>query len=332
MGVEVVPLAFDSMGVRSQATLVETGDLRVVIDPSVALGPLRYGLPPHPLEWAREEALRMRVFEEARRADVLVVSHYHYDHHDPLEPGLAAGKTLYLKHPAEHINRSQRGRAAEYLQALQTPGDPGKRGASKGSGSGKRTSRPSARGRPESEGAPTIEFADGRTFRHGRTALTFSPPVFHGTDDRLGYVVEVCVEHGGERAVFASDVEGPPRPDQFEFMLRSRPDILLVDGPMTYMLGYRYPQEALDASIAHLCRLVKETEVETLIADHHFLRDANFDRHLGAVHGVAKERDVRVTTAAEYAGRPLEPLEARRRELYRERPAAKRRYTRWAEE
>jgi predicted metallo-beta-lactamase superfamily hydrolase len=300
MGLRVVPLAFDSMGVRSQATLVETPDLRAVIDPGVALGPTRYGLPPHPLELRREEELRARVFEEARRADVLAVSHYHHDHFDPFEPGLAEGKVLYLKHPAEAINRSQRGRAAEFLKRL-------------------------------GRGPKKIEFADGRSFRHGETSLTFSPPVFHGTDDRLGYVVEVCVEHGGERMVFASDVEGPPRPDQFDFMLRSRPDLLLVDGPMTYMLGYRYSQEALDASVAHLCRLVKETEVETLVADHHFLRDAGYAGHLRAVREVSRERGVRVLTAAEFAGRRVEPLEALRRELYRKEPAERVPYTRFEE-
>ncbi len=299
MGLRVVPLAFESMGVRSQATLVETPDLRVVIDPGVALGPLRFSLPPHPLELRREEELRARVLEEARRADVLVVSHYHHDHYDPFEPGLAAGKTLYLKHPTGAINRSQKARAADFLKAL-------------GSGPKK------------------TEFADSREFRHGQTTLAFSPPVFHGTTDRLGYVVEVCVGHGGERMVFASDVQGPPRSDQFEFMLRNKPDILLTDGPMTYMLGYRYPQEALDASIAHLCRLVKETEVETLVADHHFLRDGRYMDHLGAVREVAKERDARVVTAAEFAGRPVEPLEGRRRELYRERPAERVDYTRFS--
>ncbi|MEM3085546.1 MAG: MBL fold metallo-hydrolase [Halobacteria archaeon] len=299
MGIRAVPLAFDSMGVRSQATLVETPDLRAVIDPGVALGPARYGLPPHPLELRREEELRARVFEEARRSDLLVVSHYHHDHFDPFEPGLAEGKVLYLKHPTEATNRSQRGRAAEFLKGL-------------------------------GKGPKKIEFADGRSFRHGGTSLTFSPPVFHGTDDRLGYVVEVCVEHGGERMVFASDVEGPPMPDQFDFMLRSRPDLLLVDGPMTSMLGHRYSREALDASIAHLCRLVKETEVETLIADHHFLRDAGYAGHLDAVREVSRERGARVLTAAEFAGRPVEPLEARRRELYRREPAEKRPYTRFS--
>ncbi len=44
------PIAFESLGVRSMAIFVETDDLKILIDPSVALGPKRYGLPLHPLE------------------------------------------------------------------------------------------------------------------------------------------------------------------------------------------------------------------------------------------------------------------------------------------
>jgi len=47
---EIVPLAFDSMGTRSMATFVRTGDTSLVIDPGVALAPARYGLPPHKKE------------------------------------------------------------------------------------------------------------------------------------------------------------------------------------------------------------------------------------------------------------------------------------------
>jgi predicted metallo-beta-lactamase superfamily hydrolase len=43
----IVPLAFDSFGVRSMSTFVETDDLRILIDPGVALAPIRYGLEPH---------------------------------------------------------------------------------------------------------------------------------------------------------------------------------------------------------------------------------------------------------------------------------------------
>src|SRR5262249_60655583 len=50
----VMPLAADSLGVRSMATYVEAGDLRLLLDPGAALSPNRFGLPPTPEE---EEAL-----------------------------------------------------------------------------------------------------------------------------------------------------------------------------------------------------------------------------------------------------------------------------------
>ena len=46
----VIPLSSDSLGVRSMATYVETKDCKILIDPSAALGPKRYGLPPHQKE------------------------------------------------------------------------------------------------------------------------------------------------------------------------------------------------------------------------------------------------------------------------------------------
>ena len=79
----IVPIAFDSFGVRSMATFVETDDLRILIDPGVALAPIRYGLEPHLLEWQRHDESWEEVKQYAENADVLIVTHDHYDHHDP---------------------------------------------------------------------------------------------------------------------------------------------------------------------------------------------------------------------------------------------------------
>jgi len=43
---KVTPIASDSLGVRSMACYVETKDVKIFIDPSVALGPKRFDLPP----------------------------------------------------------------------------------------------------------------------------------------------------------------------------------------------------------------------------------------------------------------------------------------------
>jgi predicted metallo-beta-lactamase superfamily hydrolase len=77
---KIVPLGFDSFGVRSMATYVETKDLKILIDPGVSLAPLRYGMEPHPLEWQRLDETWETIKRYAEESDVLVVTHYHYDH------------------------------------------------------------------------------------------------------------------------------------------------------------------------------------------------------------------------------------------------------------
>jgi len=64
---EVTPLAFESLGVRSSSIAVETDDVRIVIDPAVALAPTRFGLPPHPIEEEAKARLWKRVRERASR-------------------------------------------------------------------------------------------------------------------------------------------------------------------------------------------------------------------------------------------------------------------------
>ena len=46
-------LTFDSFGVRSIATFVETDDLRILVNLGVSLMPSGYGLEPDALEWER---------------------------------------------------------------------------------------------------------------------------------------------------------------------------------------------------------------------------------------------------------------------------------------
>src|SRR3990170_2781622 len=43
---KIVPLAAESLGVRSVATYVECGATRLVIDPGASLAPSRFNLPP----------------------------------------------------------------------------------------------------------------------------------------------------------------------------------------------------------------------------------------------------------------------------------------------
>ncbi len=286
---KVEPLAFDSFGVRSMATFVETEDLKVLIDPGVSLAPSRYSLPPHPVEEQRMSETWADIKEHASRSDVLVVTHYHYDHYDPEEPEIYEGKIVYLKHPKEHINKSQEKRASYFLDKLK--------------------------GIPKS-----IDIADAKEFEHGSTLIKFSPPVYHGTNPKLGYVVEVRISCGGEKMVFTSDVEGPSVDAQMEFIIQENPDIVILDGPMTYMLGFRYSGKSLARSVENMNRIIKETSAKCILAEHHFMRDLKYKERIAEVYESAAEKDVEVITAAEYLGREIEMLEARRKELYASKP------------
>lgn len=283
---EILPLAFDSMGVRSMASFVKTEDVSILIDPGVSLAPRRYGLPPHRIELERMREKWEEIKRKMAEADVAVITHYHYDHHDPTEVEIFSKKKLLLKECREKINRSQRERAAFFLEQLK---------------------------KVEVE----IDFCDGRKYEFGNTYVEVSEPVFHGSDSRLGYVVEVYVEDSKGSFLFSSDVEGPNNDEQLAFILMKSAKVVFIDGPMTYMLGYRFSQKSFQNSVENLKKIIHETEVENLVLDHHLTRDLNWREKISEVFSAGEEAGVRVISAAEFAGREEELLEARRAELYK---------------
>src|SRR5256886_11304697 len=114
---KITPLAADSLGARSMAPLVETPDVTGLIDPSVRLGPYRYDLRPHPTEQARQKELWQGIRAAANDSNVLTVSHYHYDHHDPDAPSIFRGKLAFLKDGKFHINRNQPQRLGAFVRS-----------------------------------------------------------------------------------------------------------------------------------------------------------------------------------------------------------------------
>ncbi|MEM4644516.1 MAG: MBL fold metallo-hydrolase [Candidatus Methanomethylicaceae archaeon] len=283
---DVELLAFDSMGVRSMCTFVDAGDLRIIIDPGVSLAPRRFGLPPHRLELERLNELAKVITEKAAISDVIIITHYHYDHHDlgdiiPLE--IYDKKIVLIKDPKNNINRSQGDfRAPLFLGIIK-------------------------------EKAEKVEVADGKSFQIGKTKIEFSRAVFHGSSSLLGYVVEVMVEADGDRVIHTSDVQGPISDDQMEFLLNKKPRLVIADGPMIYMLGYRYSYENLESSMRNLGRLIEEG-IEELVVDHHFLRDKNYSQYMKGLEDA--HPGAKICTAAEYMGKEVELLEAKRVELY----------------
>src|SRR4030042_2142645 len=161
--IKVTPLAAESFGVRSMCTFVEPPDVRVLLDAGISLCPNRFGLPPHPAEFKTIAELRARIAEAADKAEVVTISHYHFEQHTPsfedwvvnwTEANETARqiyqeKTVLMKNPKEKINASQRQRACIFQKT-----------------GGKH--------------AEKLEAADDKAVAFGEdTLFSFSAPVFH---------------------------------------------------------------------------------------------------------------------------------------------------------
>jgi predicted metallo-beta-lactamase superfamily hydrolase len=281
----IIPLAAESLGVRSAAFFIETADVKVLIDPGVSLAPLRFGLPPHPLEIkAMNESWRV-IKDYAARADVLIITHYHFDHFDPTEPFVFNGKVLLIKHPKENINSSQRERARELVKNFRTL-------------------------------PRRVEFADGNRFDFSSTVIRFSSAVPHGPGTKVGWVVEVSIREGESCFLYSSDIQGASRVEHVQFILSEDPDVLYLDGPLTYMIGQGFSLDDLCASVKNICNVLARTRVRTLIIDHHLLRDPNWKEEIREVFATAGKTGKKVVTVAGFLGTADEILEARRRQLF----------------
>ena len=261
-------LAADSFGVRSMATLVETDDVKIGIDLWAALGPRRYGLPPHPLEVYALERAHALLSEVGKHVDVHVITHYHYDHHSP-EGEFYEGKRILVKDWEEKINRSQRGRFQNFRWR------------------------------------DVVEKADGRKITFGGTKVEFSPPFPHGEPGtRLGWVIMVFVEEN-LGFLYTSDVEGPVEEEAVEWILGREPDIVYIDGPLSYMKGYRVSAKITEKAMENVRKVVER--VDTVILDHHIARDLRFYEEV---------EELGVVTASRYHFGDDLPLEAWRKKLW----------------
>jgi len=304
--IKVTPLAAESFGVRSMCTLVETPDVAVLLDAGVSLCPYRFRLPPHPTEFKTIAKLRRRIAEAADKAEVVTISHYHFDHHTPsyedwlvnwTEANETArqiyqGKKVLMKNPREKINASQRQRAWLFQKT-----------------GGKH--------------AKALETADGKAFAFGKeTVLRFSDAVFHGPEDSmLGWVIMTLVECQGERFMFAPDVQGPMSTRTLELIKAAKPQVIMLGGPPFYLGGFKVSEAQLQLGLKNLTAVVEAMPLTIL--EHHTLRDEMWQQKTKQVYAKAAEVGHKVVTAAEFAGCENIFLESKRKMLYVENPPSK---------
>jgi uncharacterized protein len=303
--IKITPIAAESLGVRSMCTLVETPDVSVLLDAGISLCPYRFSLPPHPIEFQTIQSLRKKLAEAADKAQVVTISHYHFDHHTPsfedwvvnwtqadqTAKQIYQDKEVLIKDPKENINASQRQRAWLFQKT-----------------GGKH--------------AKKLAVADGKVFTYGGTTLRFSMAVPHGPENSmLGWVVMATVECDDERFMFAPDVQGPMATETFELIKVAKPDVLMVGGPPFYLAGFRVEEAQLEKGIQNLSEIARFVPV--VVMEHHALRDAAYRQRGIRVFQEAEKFGHQVLSAAEFLGQENLFLESRRKQLYTDFPPSK---------
>lgn len=336
------PVWFDSLGAKSACTLIKTPDVSVLIDPGVAV--LQPSFPAswdEKLRWVEEAA--DRIAEASEEADVIVISHYHYDHFVDFDDELYEGKLILAKNPNEYINDSQRSRAESFygnicrtfgnaeLDELMEEGKekdypdpleflPLARNKDYGGYSerkrellrkGKNWFSKRVENWKKLKLIPEVKFdkcevrwADGREFRFGKTRVRFTRPLFHGIEyARIGWVISTIITLEDEKIIHSSDLEGPVIEDHSEWIINENPNVLIVDGPSTYLIPFMLNLINLRRAVENMCRIIKETDSELILYDHHLLRERLFRERVKKVYQAAEEKKKKVLTAAEYLGK-----------------------------
>lgn len=296
--IEIVPLAAESLGVRSFCTLVKTPDLRLVLDPSAALA-MRERLEPHPVEYQTLIKSLERIFIESRKADILSISHYHYDH---VRPGFTDfrynlssreelqrmfdGKIILAKDNRENINASQRRRGFFFEKDVK----------------------------PISE---EIRWSDGMTFDFGESKVICSKPLSHGpAETKLGYVVATTIEYEQASVMFAPDLQGPVVQEDLAYILSSSPSLLIVGGPPLYLK--QFEENHRKSAFQSLTKLV--SEIPLVVIDHHLMRSKDWSNWLSPIKSAAERAGNQLMSMAELLGAENRCLESMRTALYSEQP------------
>ncbi|MFW9990711.1 MAG: MBL fold metallo-hydrolase [Candidatus Odinarchaeota archaeon] len=288
----IQPVGAESLGTRSFCFFIVTADVKVLIDPSVSLAPVRFGLKPHLLELAASYATRQVIKQLALVADVVIQTHYHADH-----------LTLGIKRFYEFTDQEVAREIYQHKMIL-----------AKDLNSVSYNQRKRGYWLWKRDDLKIIP-ADGTSFTRGKTRIKFSAPVPHGIQgSRTGKVIQLMVMDGnsGKSCLITSDVNGPGSEEALEFILDNQPEICFLDGPSTY--HPKVTAVELDSAAERLKRLVDT--VPRLVVDHHFLRDLNWRKWWENNTGT------KACCVADYLGIIVENLEAKRKELHKDHPCS----------
>jgi predicted metallo-beta-lactamase superfamily hydrolase len=286
---QIIPLAADSMGVRSMATFVETRHVRLLIDPGATLAERRFGLPPHPLETACLKCCRERIALFVKSADAIVITRYDTEHFSPDRPEWASGKRVIIKNPNIHVRSETRTFAFEFLKTIRNT-------------------------------ASEIAFGDGMSFRLGKTRLVFSNPFSIDPEEGVEGALPLAVEEDDDVFMYSSGTRGV-YPDPAAAFLSSKPSMLMyLDGPLTHQTDRAPLKTPVGPMFRRIRKIIMDSATQRVILDHPLLRDPKWRQRAEPLAQAARQRGIVLQTAAEFRGEETLELEARRRTLYELHP------------
>ncbi len=151
-----------------------------------------------------------------------------------------------------------------------------------------------------------IVWGDGRRFCFGDTVVEVLEPWFHGVEyDRTGWITPLLIRKGNTRLFYTSDVMGPVIEDYAEYIARLKPDIVVLDGPPTYLYPYMFNRINLSRAVENALVIISSNP-KLVIYDHHLLREKKWRERVREVFIEAEKNGVVLETAIEYyGGKPL---------------------------
>ena len=151
----------------------------------------------------------------------------------------------------------------------------------------------------------SVRFAEGRTVKIGNINMQFTTPLFHGIEfDRIGWVFGITFGYNGKKLLYTSDIQGPFIEDYAKWIIDENPDLLIIDGPPTYLYGYLINKTNLTRAMENILWIINNIKAEIIIYDHHLTRNDNYQKLLSKVY----QNDIKhkLKTTAELFG--LQPL------------------------
>jgi predicted metallo-beta-lactamase superfamily hydrolase len=283
-------LTAESLGVRGLSCLIELNNRKIFIDPGIALGWVRYGFLPHPLQIAVGAEVREKIVDELKNATDVIISHFDGDHcplynPNPFQLGIADVKNslsdcrIWTKGP-DNCRSIQRKRREELIKIV----------------------------------GKDIQNAEG--MKEG--PLEFSFPVPHGQQSRGEKTVIMSkIEGKGFTFVHASDIQLLDE-KTIEIIIDWKPDIVLASGPPLYHYPPTLSKTQSETAWKNAMELSKN--IDSLIIDHHLLRSVEGIKWLEKLKCYAKNK---IYCAADFMTREPIFLEAWRKELYEWLPVSK---------